>query len=125
RNLGYKQYESAAEDPERAFTLLYEFLFAKDAPNRLRRCGSFRKPILRTLSIDLHLNGISNRVILSDHLQKTAVSRSAFIDHDNPVVGTFLRPYPGQTHCYQTVRLLNSKTKRVYLKTAFRAASFP
>jgi hypothetical protein len=33
--MGYKQYESAAEDPKRAFTLLYKFLFAKDAPNRL------------------------------------------------------------------------------------------
>src|SRR3954468_16487353 len=99
--MSYRQYESAAEDPERAFTLLYKFFFAKDAPDRLRRLGTFREPILRSLCVDLHLNWVCDRVVLSEHLQKTAVSRTALVDHHNPVIGPFFRPDPGQTHCYQ------------------------
>src|SRR5688572_20654084 len=108
------------------FTLLYKFFFTKDALNRLRRRGSLREPVLRALCVDLHLNRIRERVVLSDYLQKTAVSGAPFIDDDDPVKGPFFRPDPGQTHCYQTVSLLDfRKTKKVYPKTAFPAASFP
>src|SRR5262245_21684287 len=91
----YKQYESAGEDSKRAFTLLYKFFFAKNASNRLRRCGTLREPKLCALSVDFHLNGVRERVVLSHHLQKTPVSGTTLIDHDNPVVGPFLRPDPG------------------------------
>jgi len=104
--MGYKQYESAAEDWKRAFTLLYDFFLLKDAPNRFRRHGALREPILRSLCVDFHLNGISNRVVLSDHLQKPAVARSAFIDYYNPVIGPLCRPDPGKTHRYQLSLLL-------------------
>src|SRR6516164_2811184 len=87
--------------------LLYKFFFPKNAPNRFRRLRALREPVLRSLRVDLHLNGVSNRVVLSDHLQETAVSSTALVDHNNPVIGAFLRPDPGQTHGYQTVSLLN------------------
>src|SRR5262249_20052539 len=93
-----KQYECAAEDPKRAFTLLYKLLLPKNTSNRLRRFGALGEPVLRALCIDLHLNGVRNRVILSNNLQKTAVSRPALIDYNDPVKGPFLCPNPGKTH---------------------------
>ncbi len=109
--MSYKQYDSAAEDRERAFILFYKFFFPKNAPDSLRRRGTLREPILRSLYVDLHLNRVCNRVVLSDHLQKPAVSGSALIDDHYPVIGPFFRPDPGQTHCYQTVNLLFSELR--------------
>src|SRR4029450_2358614 len=109
----YKQYESAAEDRERAFTLLYKFFFPKNAPNRSRRSGPLREPILRSLGVDFHLYGVRDRIVLADYFQETTITRSTFIDHNNPVIGPLLRPDPGQTHCYQTVNLLYEKTLEV------------
>src|SRR4030095_9533179 len=86
-------------------TLLYKFLFLKNATYRLRRCGTLREPVLCALRVNLHVSWASKRVVLSDHLQKTDVSRPALIDDDNPIMGPFLRSDPRQTHCYQTVNL--------------------
>src|SRR6185369_10383872 len=99
------------------FTLLYKFFLPKNALYRLRRCSSLREPVLRTLSVDLHLNRVRKGIVLSDHLQKPAVSGATLIDYNDPVIGTFFRPDPGKAHGYQTFSLLNIRSAKRYKAT--------
>jgi hypothetical protein len=70
---------------------------------------------LRSLGVNLELNGIRNRVVLSDHLQKTAILRSPLVDHHYPVIRALFRPDPGETYCYQKETSLHGReTEELY-----------
>ena len=72
----------------------------------LRRLGALRQPVLCPFRVDFDLRGISNRVVLPENLQESPIARPPLLDNHDPVKGTFLRPYSGQTHSDQTVASL-------------------
>jgi hypothetical protein len=93
---------------------LYNLLLPENAGHGLGRFSPFRQPVECPFPIDVDLCGIDDGIILSEDFEKPAISGSALLDYDNPVIGTFLGPNTGQSNCYQMVSLLHVKKPYEY-----------
>src|SRR5689334_8556454 len=92
--------------PGRTVRLLYEFFLSKQTADGLRRRRTLGKPVLSALAVNFQLHWRDDWIVLAEDFQKPAIPSPSLVDNDNPIIRTFLRPDPGQTHCYQKVASL-------------------
>src|SRR5690348_12785994 len=82
-------------------TSLKDSLPLQQAARGFARLGALLQPLLHFVHVDLDLDRLRHRVVVTKVLDEAAVARRARVRHHQAVEGMLLRPHPPQPDLYQ------------------------
>src|SRR5690348_4395590 len=82
-------------------TSLKDSLPLQQAARGFARLGALLQPFLHFVHVDLDLDRLRHRVVVTEVLDEAAVTRRARVRHHQAVEGMLLRPHPPQPDLYQ------------------------